>query len=183
VATLHGVSLVESPHPEPPWTRRLPLQEWGRPAAYHARAMGTVVSLQVIPGNHAPPSFVDRVRAIPGEGLEGDWHRGRGARSVLLMHVGDLEDLGVKPGDLREQITVDLPGLMKLAPGTRLSVGPAVLEITQECIGCTHIGEHVGVDDAEAFRVALEGRRGMLARVVEADGDPIRLGDEVEVLG
>jgi MOSC domain-containing protein YiiM len=72
---------------------------------------------------------------------------------------------------------------MKLAPGTRLRIGPALLEITKECIGCTHIGEHIGVDDVEAFRQSLEGRRGMLARVVEADGDPIRVGDEVEVLG
>jgi MOSC domain-containing protein YiiM len=145
--------------------------------------MGSVVSLQLIPGNHAPPDFVDQVKAIPSEGLEGDWHRGRGPRSVLLMNAGDVEDLGLRPGDLREQITVDLPGLMKLAPGTRLRIGPALLEITKECIGCTHIGEHIGVDDVEAFRQSLEGRRGMLARVVEADGDPIRVGDEVEVLG
>jgi hypothetical protein len=144
---------------------------------------GRVVSLQVIPGNHAPPDFVDQVKAIPGEGLEGDWHRGRGARSVLLMHSGDLDDLGLRPGDLREQITVDLPGLMKLDPGTRVRVGPVLLEVTKECVGCTHIGEHIGVDDVEAFRQSLEGRRGMLARVVEADGDPIRVGDEVEVLG
>jgi hypothetical protein len=143
---------------------------------------GRVVSLQVIRGNHADPSFVDRVRAIPGEGLEGDWHRGRGARSVLLMHAGDVRDLGVRPGDLREQITVHLPGLMKLTPGTRLRIGPATLEITGECIGCTHIGEHVGVDDVEAFRQALQGRRGMLARVLEADGEPIQIGDPVEVL-
>jgi hypothetical protein len=147
-----------------------------------AETMGTVVSLQVVPGNHAPPTFVDEVRAIPDQGLEGDWHRGRGPRSVLLMDVGDVEDLGLEPGDLREQITVELPGLMKLEPGTRLRVGPAVLEITKECVGCTHIGEHVGVDDVEAFRISLEGRRGMLAQVVEADGDPIRVGDPVEVM-
>jgi hypothetical protein len=145
---------------------------------------GAVVSLQIVPGNHAPVRHLDQVRAIPEEGLEGDWHRGRGIRSVLLMHSGDVEDLGIRPGDLREQITVDLPGLMKLAPGTRLRVGPAELEITKECVGCTHIGEHVGVEDVEAFRLSLEGRRGMLASVREVqDGEPIRVGDPVEVLG
>jgi MOSC domain-containing protein YiiM len=137
-----------------------------------------------VPGNHAPVRYLDEVRAIPGEGLEGDWHRGHGRRSVLLMHSGDVRDLGIRPGDLREQITVDLPGLMKLPSGTRLRVGRAVLEITKECVGCTHIGEHVGVDDVEAFRVSLDGRRGMLASVLEAeDGRPIRVGDPVEVLG
>jgi MOSC domain-containing protein YiiM len=145
---------------------------------------GAVVSLQIVPGNHAPVRYLDEVRAIPEEGLEGDWHRGHGRRSVLLMHSGDVQDLGIRPGDLREQITVDLPGLMKLAPGTRLRVGPAVLEITKECVGCTHIGEHVGVEDVEAFRVSLEGRRGMLATVLDVqDGEPIRVGDQVEVLG
>jgi MOSC domain-containing protein YiiM len=146
--------------------------------------MGTVVSLQIVPGNHAPPRFLGEVRAIAGEGIEGDWHRGHQRRSVLLAHAGDLDDLGLRPGDLREQITVDLPGLMKLPPGTRLRVGPAVLEITKECVGCTQIGEHIGVEDVEAFRLSLEGRRGMLASVVEArDDGPMRVGDQVEVLG
>jgi MOSC domain-containing protein YiiM len=145
---------------------------------------GSVVSLQIVPGNHAPPRFLDQVRAIAGEGIEGDWHRGHQRRSVLLAHAGDLDDVGLRPGDLREQITVDLPGLMKLAPGTRLRVGPAVLEVTKECAPCTHIGEHVGVEDVEAFRGSLEGRRGMLASVVETEDDrPMRVGDPVEMLG
>jgi MOSC domain-containing protein YiiM len=145
---------------------------------------GMVISLQIVPGNHAPVRYVQEVSAVPDEGLEGDWHRGHGRRSVLLMRSGDVRDLGIRPGDLREQITVDLPGLMKLAPGSRLRVGPAVLEITKECAPCTHIGEHVGVEDVEAFRVSLEGRRGMLASVREVeDGEPIRVGDLVEVVG
>jgi MOSC domain-containing protein YiiM len=86
--------------------------------------------------------------------------------------------IGLRPGDLREQVTVELPGLMSLAPGTRLRVGQAVLELTGRCEPCTHIGEHVGVDDPEAFRERLVGRRGMLARVSEPG--PIRVGDPVE---
>jgi MOSC domain-containing protein YiiM len=71
---------------------------------------------------------------------------------------------------------------MGLEAGTRLHIGPAVLEITKPCDPCTHIGEHVGVGDLEAFRDRLRGRRGMLGRVVEADGEPIRVGDPVEVM-
>lgn len=119
---------------------------------------------------------------IHGGGLEGDWHSKRGGRALLLMDAGDLRDLDLSPGDLREQITVDLPGLMGVEAGTRLRVGPAVLEITKPCDPCTHIGEHVGVGDVEAFRDRLRGRRGMLARFVEADGDRIKVGDPVEVL-
>jgi MOSC domain-containing protein YiiM len=99
------------------------------------------------------------------------------------MDARDLRDLGLSPGDLREQITIDLPGLMELPAGARLRVGRAVLEITKPCEPCTHIGEHVGVGDVEAFRDHLRGRRGMLARFLEVDAaSVIRMGDPVEVL-
>jgi MOSC domain-containing protein YiiM len=144
---------------------------------------GRVVSLQVVPGNHADPRFVEEAMPIQGGGLEGDWHRKRGGRALLLMDAEDLRDLGLSPGDLREQITIDLPGLMELAAGARLRVGQAVLEVTKPCEPCTHIGEHVGVDDVEAFRDHLRGRRGMLARFLEVDaGAVIRVGDAVEIL-
>jgi MOSC domain-containing protein YiiM len=141
-----------------------------------------VVSLQIVPGNHAPPRFVQEAQPRQGGGLEGDWHGKHQRRALLLMDAGDLKDLGLSPGDLREQITLDLPGLMDLRSGTRLRIGDAVIEITKECAPCTHIGEHVGVDDVEAFRDHLQGRRGMLGMVVEAEGDPIRIGDPVEVV-
>jgi uncharacterized protein YjiS (DUF1127 family) len=144
---------------------------------------GRVVSLQVVPGNHAEPRFVEEATPIVGGGLQGDWHRKRGGRALLLMDAGDLRDMGLSPGDLREQITIDLPGLMELEAGARLRVGPAVVEITKPCEPCTHIGEHVGVDDVEAFRDHLRGRRGMLARFLEVDAEAvIRVGDTVEVL-
>jgi MOSC domain-containing protein YiiM len=144
---------------------------------------GRVVSLQVVPGNHAEPTFVEQATPIPGGGLEGDWHRKRGGRALLLMDAGDLRDMDLSPGDLREQITIDLPGLMDLLAGTRLRVGPAVLEITKPCEPCTHIGEHVGVDAVEEFRDHLRGRRGMLARFLQVDGEAvIRVGDPVEIL-
>ena len=144
---------------------------------------GKVVSLQIVPGNHAPPRFVEEVQPIQGGGLEGDWHRKHSRRALLLMDAGDLEDLGLSPGDLREQITVDLPGLMNLRSGTRLRIGEVVIEVTKECAPCTHIGQHVGVDDVDSFRDDLQGRRGMLAVVAEATPDArIRVGDPVEVL-
>jgi MOSC domain-containing protein YiiM len=113
-------------------------------------------------------------------GLEGDVHAGRkdGKRQILLMDVNDVRDLGLRPGDLREQVTVDLAGLMLRPAGTRLRLGEAEVELTGPCEPCTHIGEHVGVDDVEAFRQSLQGRRGMLARV-QTPGI-IRVGDLVE---
>jgi MOSC domain-containing protein YiiM len=141
---------------------------------------GRVVSLQTKREHLAPLEPVESFRAT-ALGLGGDKHAGReeGKRQVLLAEAGDLRDLGLRPGDLREQVTLDLPGLMSLGEGTRLRVGEAVLELTGVCEPCTHIGEHLGAEDPEALRRALVGRRGMLARVV-GEG-PIRRDDPVEV--
>ena len=143
---------------------------------------GAVVSLQVVPGNHATAEFRDAVVAVEGKGIEGDWHFHRRDRAVLLMDQGDLRDLELRSGDLREQITLDLEGLMFLPPGTMLRIGDVTLELSKVCAPCTHIGEHVGVENVEGFRDRLQGRRGMLARVASVEGrGGIRVGDRVEV--
>jgi hypothetical protein len=148
--------------------------------AYDARDVGRVVSLQTKRDHFAPLEPVEAFRAT-ALGLEGDRHAGReeGKRQILLAEAGDLSDLSLEPGALREQVTVDLPGLMALPEGTRLRVGGATLEVTGVCEPCTHIGEHLGAEDPEALRRTLVGRRGMLARVV-GEG-PIRRDDPVEV--
>jgi hypothetical protein len=149
-------------------------------SAYDARDVGRVVSLQTKREHDAPLAPVESFTAT-ALGLEGDRHAGReeGKRQILLAEAGDLRDLGLDPGDLREQVTLDLPGLMSLDEGTRLRVGEAVLELTGVCEPCTHIGEHIGAEDPEGLRRRLVGRRGMLARVV-VEG-PVRREDPVEV--
>lgn len=129
---------------------------------------GAVIGLFLLEAHGKPPRPVREATALPGQGLVGDLHSlgqaGR-RRQVLLMEAGDLESLDLKPGDLREQITLRLPGLMDLEAGTRLEVGDATLEISGACEPCTTIGGLLGRADREAFRQALIGRRGMLARV------------------
>jgi MOSC domain-containing protein YiiM len=138
-----------------------------------------VVALHLLPQHEGSPEPVDEVRATL-LGLDGDVHSGRkeGKRQVLLMDANDLRDVGLRPGDLREQVTVELAGLMLSPPGTHLRIGEAVLELSGPCDPCTHIGEHLGVQDVEAFRQTLQGRRGMLARV--RSPGTIRIGDPVE---
>jgi MOSC domain-containing protein YiiM len=145
---------------------------------------GRVIGLHVLSAHGERPQPRSEVRALVGQGLEGDLHgKGRAAgtgRQVLLMDRQTLEASGLGPGDLREQITVEFAALEDLPAGTRLRLGGAVLEVTGPCEPCTHIGKLNGRSDVVEFKKSLEGRRGQLARVVAVDGDGmIRLGDPV----
>lgn len=145
---------------------------------------GTVASIQLCRAHGERPVHVPEAMAVPGGGLAGDVHSGRSgsSRSVLLLDTDTVAELGLRPGDLREQVTVDLPGLQALPAGTRLRLGEATVEITGPCGPCTHIGQLLGVEDPGAFKDHLEGRRGVLARVPDGGGGRISLGAAVEVV-
>ncbi len=141
-----------------------------------------VVSLQLHDRRCGPMVQVDEVAGRVGGGLIGDSHEGRSKRGVLVVDRATLGALGLAPGDLREQITVEgLPALTTLPPDTRLRIGGVTLRVNGPCEPCTHIGDMIGVDDREAFRTSLVGRRGALCTVVAARG-LIRRGDGVQVV-
>ncbi|HEY3246921.1 MAG TPA: MOSC domain-containing protein [bacterium] len=144
---------------------------------------GQVLSIHLLREQRTPPQPVAAARAVVGQGLEGDVHgkkRDDDRRQVLILDATTLRDFGLRPGDLREQITVEFPILEQLPAGTRLRIGPVTFELTGPCEPCTHIGTVLDVVDRVAFQQQLAGRRGQLARVVEAAGDGIiRVGDAV----
>jgi len=144
---------------------------------------GEVLHLFLLEKRGARPRPVRQATAMLEQGLAGDLHSaGKAGRSrqVLLVEAGDLAHMGLTPGDLREQITVRMPGLMALPAGARLMVGEATLEVAGPCEPCAHIGDLLGRPDREAFRLELVGRRGVLARVVEVRGaGAVRVGDPV----
>lgn len=144
--------------------------------------MARVVSLQLHERRCGSLRAVEEVRGRIGGGLDGDSHARKRGRAVLVVDRTTLDALGLEPGDLREQITVHgLPHVTGLPRGARLRVGALTLEVNGPCEPCTHIGEMLEVEDREAFREMLTGRRGALCTVVAAEG-PARRGDAVELL-
>jgi MOSC domain-containing protein YiiM len=118
----------------------------------------------------------ERVRALADHGLEGCAHaRPGGKRQVLFASKEHLDAVGVEPGRIRENFTVDGGDVHAWPVGQRVRAGSAVFEITMVCDPCERM-------DAirPGLRAELEGRRGMLARVVE-QGE-VALGDSIETL-
>lgn len=135
----------------------------------------TVVAIFVCKASRATLVPLERVEAIEETGLEGDRHAKRNSRrQVLLMEQEVLDQLGLAPGDVREQVTVRDLGLDRLVFGTRLHVGTALLEVAGPCQPCERMNEiRPGLLDT------LVGRRGRFVRVVQAGffavGDPFRI--------
>jgi MOSC domain-containing protein YiiM len=138
--------------------------------------VANVVGLFVSPGRGSGRSEArERVRALEAQGLEGCAHANPPRREVLLVSKEHLDAVGVEPGAIRENLTVDGLDVHDWAPGQQVRVGEAVLEITMVCDPCHRMDEL-----RPGLRAELDGRRGMLAHVVE--GGEIALGDAVEPL-
>ncbi len=138
--------------------------------------MATVSGLFISPGRGSGRSEPrERVAAIAGHGIEGCAHANRPRREILLASQEHLDALDVEPGAIRENVTVEGTDVQSWRVGQRLKVGDALLEITMVCEPCHRMDEL-----RAGLRTLLDGKRGMLAHVVE--GGEIALGDEIELL-
>jgi MOSC domain-containing protein YiiM len=138
-------------------------------------SQATVASLQICPGTRQPMQPVASARAVENLGLEGDRHaQSDSKRQVLFMEAETLEKLGLRVGDVKENVTTRGIALMSLPIGARLRVGEAVFEITDVCRPCSRMDEL-----RPGLRETLSGQRGMLARV--AQGGTLRVGDSITV--
>ena len=117
----------------------------------------------------------ERRQAIAGQGLEGCAHANPPMREVLFASKQHLDELGVEPGAIRENITVEGENVQSWPVGQRLKAGDAVFEVTMVCDPCHRMDEL-----RQGLRAELEGKRGMLARVVESG--EVAVGDEIELL-
>jgi MOSC domain-containing protein YiiM len=133
----------------------------------------TVVNLQLSPGSRLPMTSVTSAKAIENLGLEGDRHAKAGSkRQVLLVEAETLEKVGLRVGDVRENITTRGIALMELPIGTRLRIGEVLFELTVECEPCNFMDQL-----RPGLKETLKGQRGMLARVVQSG--TLSVGDAV----
>lgn len=139
-------------------------------------AAGFVASLQICPGHRKPMLPLHEVLARTNHGLEGDLHAlDESPRQVLLIEAETLDALDLPPGAVKENITTRNIALMSLSRNQLLTVGGVRLQITSICKPCNRLEEL-----RPGLKATLEGRRGMLARVV--GGGLIHRGDPIELL-
>jgi len=139
--------------------------------------MAEVQKLFIAVAQHAPMREVEEVLAIADKGLENCVHGRRGSRrQVLLMEGETLDELHLEPGTVRENVTTRGIRLGDLSAGHRLRIGEALLEVALPCEPCERMDEiRVGLQHA------LQGRRGVLCRVMESGF--MRRGDGISILG
>ncbi len=117
----------------------------------------------------------DRVTAVADHGLEGCAHAGRPNRQVLFASKQHLDELDLEPGAIRENLTIEGVDVHEWPVGQQVRAGGAVFEITMVC-DPSHQMDVL----RDGLRAELEGKRGMLAVVVE--GGEIAVGDPVELV-
>jgi MOSC domain-containing protein YiiM len=136
---------------------------------------GTVTHLFLKPKHGEPVRPVASAQAISGKGLQHDINFGRRKRQVLMIERETLDEFGLPPGDVRENVTVEGIPLAGLPAGTLVRVGEVLFEATMDCAPCEFIERK-----RPGLQAAMEGRRGTLFRVVQAG--QIKVGDPISVL-
>ncbi|MBO9524365.1 MAG: MOSC domain-containing protein [Nocardioidaceae bacterium] len=136
----------------------------------------TVVSIHVAPGRRLPMKAIDEVHAEAGKGLVGDRYHGSKHRHVTVQSRTLLDEAAAalgRPVDdcgTRRNITVS-HGEIPTAPGTRLRLGEALLEVVRVAAPCRLLDDDLGPGAQEALR----RRAGTVFRVLESGR--IAIGD------
>ncbi len=137
---------------------------------------GTITNLHIARVKGTPSDPVQEATAISGLGLEGDRSAYEGnTRQVLFVDKEILDEAGLVPGQVKENITVTGMNVSQVQPGQVFTIGDSVtLEAVGDCEACGKM---------DAIRMGLmdeiQGKRGMLAKVINGGG--IKVGDSVTV--
>jgi len=164
---------------------------------------GHVVAVCRNPEPGLPKPVVKHIYLLTDLGVEGDYHAGklvrhrylakkyptrRNIRQVLLAETSVYRELAQKglslePGMMGENIAVEGIAIMELAEGTRLSIGEAIVEITEVRKPCLQLnGIHSKLLKAVTSQEDGKTRykAGIMTRVLQAGW--VKAGDRIAVL-
>jgi len=138
--------------------------------------MSHVIALFKKGKKNTPMIPLDEATLVAGRGVAGSrGGRPNGKRQVLVMPAEILDEFGLEPGILREQITTRGIDVMGLSHGDQIAIGGALLEATGCCKPCDYVeGLRPGLQEE------MQDCRGMLFRVVQ-DGN-VQRGDAVALV-
>jgi MOSC domain-containing protein YiiM len=138
--------------------------------------MATVAGIWTSPARKSGRSIGhERRKAVAGLGLEGCAHANPPRREVLFASKQHLDSVDVEPGTIRENVTVEGADVQQWPVGQQVRIGEALFEITMVCDPCHRMDEL-----RRGLRAELDGKRGMLARVVESG--EVAVGDQIELI-
>ena len=137
---------------------------------------GSITNLHIARVKGTPSDPVQEATAISGLGLEGDRSAYEGSmRQVLFMDKETLDEFGLAPGQVKENITVTGLDLSQTKEGQVFRIGD---EVTMEIVGdCEPCGKMDAIQPGLMSKI--DGRRGMLAKVIS--GGAIKVGDTVRI--
>jgi hypothetical protein len=153
--------------------------------------MGSVEAIYIAPEAEAPTRRMDEVRAVAGQGLEGDrYFAGNGTffenrkrgQDITLIEAEAIEGLarddGIElgPGEARRNVVTRGIGLNDLV-GRRFAVGEVECVGQRLCDPCAHLQRMT----QPGVLKGLANRGGLRADIVT--GGRIAVGDEVRDLG
>ena len=157
--------------------RRHPSAEWSadtfRSRASREGSFVTITHLFVKRAHGNEMERVSRLRFGP-QGIA-DGVRCSPLRQVLITSRPVSAECGLQPGDLRENIVVDVDGFYDLPSGTVVKIGQALIRLTFHCEPCKKILHLVTFD-------RILHKRGFLGAFLNsgtlAPGDPVTVTDQ-----
>jgi molybdenum cofactor synthesis domain-containing protein len=141
---------------------------------------GTVVAVCISEAKGTPKHTVDSINLLVAHGAEGDAHAGNWHRQVSLLSWDKVEAFRargaeVADGAFGENLLVKGIDFRALPIGTQLSVGKALMEITQIGKEC-----HSGCAIYQQMGDCIMPREGVFAKVLK-EGE-VRAGDSMTAL-
>jgi MOSC domain-containing protein YiiM len=142
--------------------------------------VSTLASIHVAKATRLPMRAVDSVVVETGRGIVGDRYHGTRHRHVTVQSATSLAEATqaygaeVPAGLTRRNLTLD-EGVVPRDPGSRIRVGPVLLEVVRVAAPCKLLDDTIGRGAQEALR----RRAGSVCRVLE--GGTLHVGDPVDL--